>query len=370
MSESSGSAFADRGIRRRWLISAAVVVLLHAGLAVGVLTWRNMRAAPPVEIDLTPLPSASGPNGAQAAPPAEHALPAPSTTDTAAAAADDQSAPPDSLQPQSMPSEVTSPAEQSAHQNVAEAGQGAGPGDAAPGVTAPQLSPLPQGAELDRAGGTGSAPPAINPRLGSATVVAAGGLPAGTPSSPMANMPLDTSITVQPPVRGHGAIGPLASRETGPLDRMPASEFRSARPFGVPDVPRNGTQGAHGANGAHVQDRARAALARSIGRTETSKNAIGSSATVLASHGDTTGLNDGVVRNAIGVTANFRPRIPRAHAGDGGIGITAVAGPAMPTAPVINGHGFGHSAIGPAMIGGPARARGGLSGNDFHLRRP
>jgi hypothetical protein len=181
----------------------------------------------------------------------------------------------------------------------------------------------------------------------------------------MANMPLDTSITVQPPVHGNGAIGPLASRETGSLDHTPMSEFRPAKPFGVPDIPRNG---ARGANGAHVQDRARAAIARSIGRTGTTKNAIGSSATVVASRGDMTGLNAGVTRNALGITANFRPRIPRANAGDNRLGVTAAAGPAMPTAPIINGHGFGHSAIGPAVIGGPARASGALSGNDFHLR--
>jgi len=186
----------------------------------------------------------------------------------------------------------------------------------------------------------------------------------------MANMPLDTSITVQPPVRGNGAIGPLASRETGPLDHLPMSEFRSAKPFGVPDIPRNG---GHGANGAHVQDRARAAIARSMmarsmGRTETPRNAIGNSATVVASRGDAAGLSAGVTRNAIGVTANFRPRIPRADAGGNKIGITAAAGRAMPTAPVINGRGFARPAIGPAMIGGPARASGALSGNDFHLR--
>jgi hypothetical protein len=363
MSESSGLALADRSTRRRWLISAAIVVLFHAGLAAGVLTWRNMRAAPPVEIDLTPLPSAPGQNEAQAAAAAEQTSPAPNQTNTASAAAGNQAAPSDS-RPQPAPLNIAPPAERSALENAAEAGQSAGPIEAAPGKTVTQLPSSPQDTE--------------------ASASASGGLAAGSPrpSSPMANMPLDTSVTVPPPVRGNGAIGPLASRETGPLGRMPMSEFRSARPFGVPDIPRNGAQGArgaqgaqgahgaHGANGAHVQDRARAALARSIGRTETSKNAIGSAATVLASRGDTTGPNAGSTRNAIGITANFRPRIPRAEVGGNKIGVTAIAGRAMPTAPVINGHGFARSAIGPAMIGGPARASGGLSGTDFHLRHP
>jgi hypothetical protein len=349
MSESSGSGLADRGTRRRWLISAAIVVLLHAGVAVGVLTWRNMRAPPPVEIDLTPSPAASGQNEAQATPPAaaEQTQPAPHDTDIANAATGDQAVAPGSV-PQSAPSDIASPAEPSAQQNAAEPGN-AGPTEAASETTAPELPPSPQGAE--------------------ANAPAPSGVMADAPrrSSPMANMPLDTSITVQPPVRGNGVIGPLAGRE--PLDRMPMSEFRSARPFGVPDVPRNGAQGVHAAQGAHVEDRARAARARSMGRTETARNAIGSAATVVASRGDTTGPNVGGTRNALGITANFRPRIPRAGAGDAKTGATAIAARAMPTAPVINGHDIARSTIGPAIIGGPARSSAGmLSGSDFHLR--
>ena len=313
MSECSGPALVDRS-SRRWLTSAAIVVLLHAGLAVGVLTWRSMRAAPPIEIDLTPSPLASGQNVAPALPRA---------------------------------------AQQSeANRDVVATGQDAGSNRAEPGMTAPQLqTSSPGGAEADRAGGTmgAVAPPVPN------------GLASGgpRPSSPMANMPLDSSITVQPTVRRNGAIGPLASRETGPLDRTPMSEFRPAKPFGVPDIPRNA------ARGARVQDRARAAVARSMGRIGTTKNSIGGAAAVVASRGEATGLNAGITRNAIGVTTNFRPRISRANAGDNRIGFTAVVGHAMPTAPVINGHGFARSTIGPAMIGGPARASGILSGNDF-----
>lgn len=197
MSESSGSAQADRGTRRRWLISAAIVVLLHAGLAVGVLTWRNMKSAPPVEIDLTP--SDSGRNEAQAASQApaaaQQTTPAPNKTDTASAGPPDQAGQSGSVPSQSMPSAMILPAEQSgANQSAVDAGQGAGSAEAASGMAAPQLPPSPQGAEAEMA----SAP-------------APNGLVAGgaRPSSPMTNMPLDTSITVQPPVRGNGAIGPL-----------------------------------------------------------------------------------------------------------------------------------------------------------------
>jgi hypothetical protein len=248
----------------------------------------------------------------------------------------------------------------------------------------------------------------------------------------MANMPLDTSITVQPPVHGNrsvgpfanGGIGPLASRETGAVDQRPTSEFRPAKPFGVPDIPRNsalplapgGGPAAPGigpnhaaapgtafgtALGAHVQDRARAALARAMSRNETAKNAIGSavpsnaaagsamrtdrnfvnaaavngigsSGTVVASRGDATGPNAGVTRNAVGITANFRPRLPRVDAGQNKIGVTATTH-AMPTAPIINGRDLvARSGLGPGMIGGPARrsSAGTLSGSDFHLRHP
>jgi hypothetical protein len=316
MSEGSGPALVDRSIRRRWLTSAAIVVLLHAGLAVGVLTWRSMRATPPIEINLTPPPQASGQNLAQALPPA-------------------------------VQQNGTNP-------DVAAAGQGVGSNTAEPGMTAPQMPSSPEGAAAESGGGDGTASADASPEINS-----------HVPSSPMASMPLDTSITVQPPVHGNGAMGPLASRETGQLGRLPVSQFRPGKPFGVPDVPRNGTAGFHG---AHVQDRARAAITRSMRSVEAPRTSIGSSATMVASRGDVTGPNAGISRNAIGITANFRPRIPRVNAGSNRIGVTAVASRAMPTAPVINGRGFARSVIGPAMIGGPARASGVLSGNDFRLK--
>jgi hypothetical protein len=323
MSEASGSALVDRSIRRRWLTSAAIVVLLHAGLAIGVLTWRSMRAAPPIEINLTPPPPASGQNVAQAPSPTAQ--------------------------------------QGGANPDVAAAGKGAGLNEAESGMTASQVPSSPEGDAAASGAGSGTASadasPEINPPITPPTTL--GG---STLSSPMAGMPLDTSITVQPPLRRNGAIGPLASREAGQLGHLPMSQFRPATPFGVPDIPRNG------AHGAHVQDRARAAISRSMRSVEVPKTSIGSSATAIASRGDVTGLNAGISRNALGITSNFRPRIPRAGAGDYRIGITTIASRAVPMAPVINGRGFARSAIGPAMIGGPARASGILSGNDFHLR--
>jgi hypothetical protein len=250
----------------------------------------------------------------------------------------------------------------------------------------------------------------------------------------MANMPLDTSITVQPPLHGNagvapfgrgsfgnGEVGPLASRDIGsegaPFDQRPTSIFRPAKPFGVPDVPRNSLLpngnpvlpnntlsvpgiGLGNVSGAHVQDRARAASARLAARSQTAKNSIGSSVigiavpnsalrnglsngaaansvgssmTAIASRGNANvDSGDGATRNAIGVTANFRPRIPHGVIGDAKPGMVAVAGHDMPHAPIINGRDLARPLGGPGVIGGPARRAGAgmLSGSDFHLRRP
>jgi hypothetical protein len=120
-------------------------------------------------------------------------------------------------------------------------------------------------------------------------------------------------------------------------------------------------------------------MARAASQSAPIKNAIGAvvgtagnSTTIIASRGDTgaPGAGDSVTRNAIGVTANFRPRIPRANAGEPQAGTLAATGHAMPTVPVINGRGVARPMAGPAMIGGPARNAGALNGSDFHLRHP
>ncbi len=63
---------------RRWMISAGIVVLAHAGIASAVLTWRTLSGGPetqtPIEIRLTPETMTSPP--AQTAPPATPARPA------------------------------------------------------------------------------------------------------------------------------------------------------------------------------------------------------------------------------------------------------------------------------------------------------
>lgn len=415
----------DRSNRRRWLISAAVVVLIHVCIAGAVLTWRHMNAPAPILVDLTPAPSVSQQSGTlpaseqpspQQTTPQQNTQPA-SASASASAPVDDHAAPP-------PPTEPTAP-----NETAASAEPNTGPAGASAGVNTQQLSPAARNTEAENgAGGIGTnsavpGPLARNP-------ASAGAAPTRPlPNSPMANMPLDTSITVQPPLHGnagvapfgHGEVGPLASRDVGsegaPSDQRPTSIFRPAKPFGVPDVPRNSLLpngnpvlsnntlsvpgiGLGNVSDARVQDRARAATARLAARSQTTKNSIGSSVigiavpnsalrngltngtaansvgslmTAIASRGDATvNSGDSATRNAIGVTANFRPRIPRVAIGDAKPGMVAVAGHDMPHAPVINGRDLVRPLGGPGVIGGPARRAGAgmLSGSDFHLRRP
>jgi hypothetical protein len=468
MSEGSGSAFMEGSNRRRWLVSAAIVLLLHVCIAAAVLTWRHATWSPPVLVDLTPPPSAPERNGAQPAPPSAEQTspqqPAPEQKTESASASAPASLSGNDRAASGPPAESTEAA-QSKQDNAATARDEAaakpvGSAEASRGVNMPQLPASPQNAEAKNAapaegspggtaisgGGISRAPESGEfggPAVAKGPVGTNSGIPgrvASNPAptglvptgpaynSPMANMPLDTSITVQPPVHGnsgvgpfsHGEIGPLASRQSGPdaapFDERPTSVFRSAKPFGVPDVPRNSLLpngnavvpsnnpslpqiGSRTAPGAHVQDRARAAMARAMGGSGPVKNAIGStvtgnaatngasgsdndlpngavygvgrSTTAMASRGDINGQNNGIARSSIGVTANFRPLIPRANAGENKTGAVAVVGHEMPTAPVINGHNYVRPLTGPGMIGGPARNGAGmLNGSDFHLRRP
>jgi len=415
------------GSNRRWLISVAIVLLVHAGIAAGVLTWRHMASAPPVLIDLTPAPSASQQNARLPAPPVAEQAAAHQTTpeQKTESASTSASASPSASASGADHGEAVPPSERAvpANETVAKSVQGTGPAHVSPGANPPQLPPAPQGAEAGDsaaggavvAGGAPRAPAPIGPM----------------PGSPMANMPLDTSITVQPPLHGanaaagpfeRGAVGPLANRGAGPeaqpFDRRPTSVFRPAKPFGVPDVPRNSLlpngnsvvpnsnpnllgMGPRNPQGAQVQERVQAAMAAgAIGRGEPVKNAIGSTvtsnaipgsaqragsasgaaptgigaSTIVVSHGDADSLNSeyGLMRNAVGLTANFRPRIPSPGAGETTPGIVAVVGREMPTARIIDGHGLMRPIAGPAVIGGPARRAGAgmLSGSDFHLRHP
>jgi hypothetical protein len=381
MSESSGPAVLDRSNRRRWLISAAVVLLIHACVAVAILTWRHMTAAP-VLVDLTPAPSASSQSGTLPAPeqiaPQQTAPEQNRQSASASAPVDDHAAPP-------QPTEPAAP-----NGSAASAEPNTGPAEASAGTNAQPLRLAPPSTEAESGSGGTAMNSAVSGPLASNPAPAGAAPPRASPNSPMANMPLDTSITVQPPLHGsagvgpfgHGEVGPLASREVGPdaapFDQKPTSVFRAAKPFGVPDVPRNSLL-PNGNPGA--------GLARAIRGSQTAKNSIGvsglavpntalrnggltngvvangiaNSMTTIASRGDANvNAGNGETRNAIGITANFRPRIPRAAGGE------------AKTAPIVNGRDLIRPLGGPGVIGGPARraGTGALNGSDFHLRRP
>jgi hypothetical protein len=364
----------------------------------------------PVLVDLTPAPSASSQSGTLPAP--EQIAPqqtAPEQNRQSASA----SAPVDDHAVSPQPTEPAAP-----NGSAASAEPNTGPAEASAGTNAQPLPPGPPNTEAENGSGGTAMNSAVSGPLASNPAPAGAAPPRASPNSPMASMPLDTSITVQPPLHGsagvgpfgHGEVGPLASREGAsegaPFDQRPTSIFRPGKPFGVPDVPRNsllpnGNPGAGLQNlpGAHVQDRARAAMARAIRGSQTAKNSIGvsglaipntalrnggltngvvangiaNSMTTIASRGDANvNAGNGETRNAIGITANFRPRIPRAAGGEAKTGVVAIAGHEMPTAPIINGRDLIRPLGGPGVIGGPARraGTGALNGSDFHLRRP
>jgi hypothetical protein len=152
MSESSGSALMEGSNRRRWLISAAIVLLVHAGIAMGVLTWRHMVSVPPVLIDLTPAPSASEQNAARPAPPvAEQTAPYQTTPEQKTESASTSAAvsPSASASTSGDHAEPVPPSKQAAPANEAAAKneQGTGPAQVSLAVNAPQLPPAPQGTE-------------------------------------------------------------------------------------------------------------------------------------------------------------------------------------------------------------------------------
>ena len=248
MSESSGSGLVDRGTRRRWLISAAIVVLLHAGLAVGVLTWRNMKLAPPVEIDLTRSSSDSGRNEAQAA--SQVLAAAPNKTDTASAGPPDQAGQSNSVPLQSMPSAMILPAEPSANQSAVEPGN-ADTAEAASGMTAPELPSSPQGAEANA--------PVSN------------GLTAGGPRPPV-QWPICRSTSVSPCSRRCVAIGQSGRwRVANRSARSHADErVSSGQPSACP-ISRAMARRVSWPSRRYVEDRAHAARARSMGRIEAAR---------------------------------------------------------------------------------------------------
>jgi hypothetical protein len=371
---------------RRWAFSSALVVAAHGAIAVAVLTWRivivplNVAAPPdggPLFIDLAPPPPVSG----SPAPPAV-------SKDFPAAQPKIISAPSgEPFAPVAPGVNERSPLGGMAVQAAAGANAATAPQSLRPGETQQSATAI----TLSSGGGTIQTAEPSNV-LGHTTASPAAAVrtaPAPSLTLRVNPGPLDTSITVVPPLHGSKPTGVMALPRFGAL-RYPAD--------------RDGRRNVGLTNGRSANDHilgiripgARIAtpygvqpedLAEGTKPAEMIRTAIGSPAAV--SHGAAVHSPDGV-RNAIGNPAATGLGVGRISTPDriatNAIGATIYvhigraggfkAAPvtrtsvAMGTA-VINGREMAHHSTRNAVIGGPARAAlpGALSGSSFRPRR-
>jgi hypothetical protein len=352
----------NRDRLRRWAVSLALALALHAGVVVAVLSWRYAVTSPPqgdtgpFVVDLAPAPSqpiaaptesrqpAAGGGAAERSglpessgggvPAAGPAAPvkAEQSTDTGEQKKGEQKTAPVQVSPsETAPAPLENAGRENSEDERSASGGGAGGGGLAPAVPG---------------GGSMSGP--IDNRITivspfgwrSKNSAARGGAPARKPKA----------FVLVHPSRGPGVVG------QGPADHASA-----------PSTAINAI-GEHVATGAHIQDRVRAALARAVG-----KNAVGG-AVPNNLGGASARTGERTVVNAIGATVRFRPRLPATGGGGqpGGATQFGNAGTVHAnTLAVINGTGMTRIGSGPGVIGGPARnLSGGINGTTFRLRHP
>jgi hypothetical protein len=259
-------AVADRTSLRRWTISAAIVVLVHAGIAI-VVTWRKVMvpAEPPspIVIEVVPMPVAPGPPRTEVAPLVPKTAPG---------------TPIENLERKTE--EKTAP---TGHETAGPATVEQTPNETAPVTLAP--SPTAEGAHaVDTQGATGGvAPGAARANRG-------------------ADNPIDTRIG-GPSRRPKQTTKPNNSARKIILTR-PYSGVRQPRDRGAGDIVRN-TIGLPVPNGV--------ASTTSNGIRE-SKNTIG--APLTNTPGDvSTSTVSRTVRNPIGVTVQVPSAASRASIG-------------------------------------------------------
>lgn len=405
----------DRANLRRWIISAAIVALLHGGVLTAMLRWHKAIPAEPFVMDLAPWSGASGPELGTSEP-------VPAGIERLAAS-----------------EQAASTSQPSADKTAAEGGDSAGP-SAAPRDNGSQARTASRGgASPAQPNGSHGSETVSNPAANNAvaTTPPANNRPANIPlpsnpvannpvangstvANPFANSPIDTSVTVQPWLRGRKGVAAIDQKGgSGGIGQKGHIMFRPFNHAGEP--PHPGTLNLQGAlnppgsltlpgvtaartPGAHVQDRARAAATRQI-------NAIGSAAPGIGARGGSNaagtvatnavgiatpgvggkgGANAGgnVTTNAIGMTVPLprgaaaakaadghganAPNVPAMTGGERNTGSVALAGPAPSNASAINGHAMIRAGAATGVVGGPARraTSGVLNGADVHPKVP
>jgi hypothetical protein len=336
----SASATAKRTQLNRWAISFALALLLHAVAAVVVLLiWQQSKPF-----------NRNGPVFVE--------LPPPTATPTAS---------PGEAAPQPQPVEQPRVGEL----NGANRGPG-GPPKRADDI-AEQKVPS---AEEGRAENPAVRTPPENAEGENARTVSGGGAVSSGPSgSEIAGGPIDARIAPR-----FGPAGPRARKAPRALARKATTMGRTAKSMGAQAQGHSRRLGASpsvaiNAIGAHVQDRAAAAIARAQ-RLETSKNAIGSGSVANLAGSLSASAAGLAVTNAIGMTVHAHPTIPAATPRlTGGEQITGAAplpfASRGPPAAAINGTTMNRVTLNSGVIGGPAKNTVGvLNGTGFRMRRP
>jgi hypothetical protein len=188
------------------------------------------------------------------------------------------------------------------------------------------------------------------------------------------NTPLDTRITVMPDLYSKRPGGFGQQKKPGVVFRPQRRPGLVGQPEGAPRIvqpahpqmlrPAAGAT-ATNAVGARVQDRARAAMARTAARSALGAVAVPGNVGGAAING-----SEGVTKNAIGMTVPIHPLAPGTNGTETKPGSFATAGSASANT-MINGHAATRPGVAAGGIGGPARTTPGvLSGSSFHSRHP
>lgn len=324
---------ANRINLRRWTISAALVLLLHGVVAVGVMAWRKttLPAEPPgpVTIDLVPIPTPVTPQQAALPPAPEQA--------------------PSAVSPSKPPEEKVEGTTK--EQSAARGEDNAEPKstEQAPSASAP-ITPAPPAPSENTAV---EDMPDTQPGTG-------GGALGG---------PIDTRIGMPPRAQEKKPAKPNDWRKSivGHRSKGFAARSQARRPDGAGGAP------ARNAIGAVIQDHAADRAAATAGgrpvATEAPRNAIGAAPTNSLGSGTTGAVP--TTTNAIGVTVPVRNGAGTTNSAQQSISQIASGGLSSSGAPSnatgVNGTGIGRPGAG--VLGGAAKNTGaGLNGTGFHSR--
>jgi hypothetical protein len=301
------------GYRRRWVISAVLVVVVHVGIAAALTTWRVLIKQPepfgPVVIELAPGP---------AAPDSQHAALPPTL---------------EQVVPNPLSDKPIERFEETTKEKPAEKGEEKGEPKQ---IEEPPLV---------------AAPSASTPSAGIKGVTG-GAARSGAKDSGIEVNPVDTRIAEpdrhpKKAVKTNNRKKAVMSRQANSGERQPARN-----PGAALDIERN-------AIGIHPN---------AIGVTP--KAAIGGAATSAVGSPVPNAAVAGPTKNAIGATAMTRPGVAGASIGHQGTAVISAVGTTVPHSS-INGTRMIRPGSGASAVGGAAKNGGGvINGTGIQSKQP